>query len=341
MENGVFSIIFVENKGCKMADKKIRLIINPISGTGKKRGLAEMVTGKMAPLGYDVETVLTAGPADATRLASEAIEQGFHSVLVAGGDGTINETATALCGSNVALGIIPAGSGNGLARHLNIPIDAAHALDIIAENNIIDCDYCTVNDRPFFCTFGMGFDATVSERFAHQQRRGKLMYVKSAIEELFKYAPQRYTITANGETWEEDAFIIACCNASQYGSNAYIAPHASVTDGLIDVTVIHKENFLRTAKMGIDLFSGYIDKNTRIHTFRAPEVVISRQGDGPAHIDGEPLIMSNNLTVKCHPAALKLFVPTEDKPFRPIATPAESMWTGLKITLENLFSTHK
>lgn len=322
---------------CEMDNKQLLLIINPISGTGNKRGLTELVEKRMSPLGYKTHVKFTTGRGDATQFAREAIDNRFSAVLAAGGDGTINETATALCDSKVALGIIPAGSGNGLARHLNIPIDPVASLNIIAENNIVDCDYCSVNGRPFFCTFGIGFDATVSEKFAQQGKRGKFMYVKSAFEEYLKYHSQVYSITANGVTLTEKAFLIACCNASQYGNNAYIAPSASITDGMMDITIVHSGNLLDNTKIGLDLFSGYLNRNTLIHTIRTSSAVITRTEAGPAHLDGEPMSMPERMEVKCHHKALPIFVPAKESPFKPIITPANSMWNEFKIAVTNIF----
>lgn len=320
-----------------MNDKRLLLIINPISGTGNKRGLADLISKRMSDLGYETHVKYTSGQGDATEFACKAVKDKFDAVLVAGGDGTVNETATALRNSNVALGIIPTGSGNGLARHLNIPIDTNLSLEVIAENNIISCDYCSVNDRPFFCTFGIGFDANVSQRFAHQNRRGKFMYVKSAFEEYIKYNPQVYTISANGKILTEKALIIACCNASQYGNNAYIAPNADITDGLIDITIVHSGTPFDTALMGVDLFTGYLDHNTLIHTFRTPSVIIYRSEQGPAHIDGEPIIMPDIMSIKCHHKGLRIFAPKEETPFKPIITPAINFWKGLKISVSRIF----
>ncbi|MDE6225849.1 MAG: diacylglycerol kinase family lipid kinase, partial [Muribaculaceae bacterium] len=274
------------------------LIINPISGTGAKQGVAERIKSRLAESGFDVEVKFTTGPGNATELAREAVENKFHTVVAIGGDGTVNETAAGLSKTDVALGIIPAGSGNGLARHLNIPMDIDRAADIIAQRNIVDCDYGEVNHRPFFCTFGVGFDAAVSHRFAKQNRRGKMMYIKSAIDEYLNYNPQEYTISANGKVLTEKAFLIAVCNASQYGNNAYIAPQASLTDGLLDFTIVHAGTPADAAAFGIDLMTGYINKNVMIHTFRAPAAVITRNSDGPAHIDGEPLIMDKAMYIQ-------------------------------------------
>lgn len=243
-----------------------------------------------------------------------------------------------MCHSNTALGIIPCGSGNGLARHLGIPLDPLSAVKIIAENHIVKSDYGAVNDMPFFCTFGVGFDAAVSSNFARQHRRGKLAYIKSAISEYIKFHPQVYTISANGHILTEKAFLIACCNASQYGNNAYIAPTASITDGLLDITIIHAGTPFDTALVGMDLFTGYINSNTMIHTFRAPSAVIYRQSEGPAHLDGEPVTIDDTMAIKCHANALPIFTPSREIEFRPIITPIENALKDLASSFNRLIA---
>ena len=141
-------------------------------------------------------------------------------------------------------------------------MDISLALDIIMNDNIVASDYGTVNGLPFFCTFGMGFDAAVSHRFARQSRRGLLSYVKSAISEYVQFRPQTYALSANGKVLTEKAFLVAVCNASQWGNNAYIAPHASITDGLLDITIVHSGSPIDAAVMGMDIFTGFINKNT-------------------------------------------------------------------------------
>ena len=315
---------------------RLMLIINPISGTGSKKGVVEMVEQAMGACGHDVDVRLTGARGDATRLAGEAAAKGYHGVLACGGDGTVNETARALCGTETALGILPAGSGNGLARHLQIPVDIAMALKVIADGNVVDSDYGTVNGRPFFCTVGMGFDAAVSHRFARQSRRGILSYVKSAISEYVQYRPQTYTVSANGKLLTEKAFLIAVCNASQWGNNAYIAPEASITDGLLDITIVHSGTAIDAAVMGMDIFTGYINKNTMVHTFRAPACVIYRNGAGEAHIDGEPMMMDDILDVKCHHGALKVFTPGATHRFTPVITPLQEMFKGARLSIKHL-----
>lgn len=316
---------------------KARLIINPISGTRSKAGLDRMVIDSLSPLGWEVEVVYTKGHGDATRLALSAIEKKCDAVLAAGGDGTINETAAALCGTGVVLGILPCGSGNGLARHLGIPIDLREGLKVIHEDHPTDIDYATVNDRKFFCTCGVGFDAAVSAAFARKKTRGKFTYLQSTFETYANYEPEFYTIRANGKKLTEKAFLVAVCNASQYGNNAYIAPSASINDGLLDVTIIHAGNTLSTALVGVDMMTGMIERNMLIQTFRTDNIIIERERRGPSHLDGEPLEMDDCLDIRCHHNGLRVFTPTVVHPFKPILTPVTAMFNDFKIAVSNLF----
>lgn len=316
---------------------KARLIINPISGTRSKAGLDRMVIDSLSPLGWEVEVVYTKGHGDATRLALSAIEKKCDAVLAAGGDGTINETAAALCGTGVVLGILPCGSGNGLARHLGIPIDLREGLKVIHEDHPTDIDYATVNDRKFFCTCGVGFDAAVSAAFARKKTRGKFTYLQSTFETYASYEPEFYTIRANGKKLTEKAFLVAVCNASQYGNNAYIAPSASINDGLLDVTIIHAGNTLSTALVGVDMMTGMIERNMLIQTFRTDNIIIERECRGPSHLDGEPLEMDDCLDIRCHHNGLRVFTPTVVHPFKPILTPVTAMFNDFKIAVSNLF----
>lgn len=319
------------------APRRIMLIINPISGTGSKRGVEELVTDRMGSLGYSIDIRHTGGRGDATAFAREAAQAGYAGVLACGGDGTVNETARALCGSRTALGILPAGSGNGLARHLGIPMDIDAALEIVAQQNVVASDYGTVNDAPFFCTFGMGFDAAVSHRFARQSRRGLLTYIRSAISEYVQFRPQTYTISANGKLLTEKAFLVAVCNASQWGNNAYIAPEASITDGLLDITVVHSGSPIDAAVMGMDIFTGFITKNTMVHCFRAPAAVIYRSRRGEAHVDGEPMVLDEILDIRCHRGALHIYTPLSRDSFRPIVTPIKGFLRDARLSLHHIF----
>ena len=250
--------------------KKILVIINPISGAAHRDYMPEIVNRNLDSERFDVYVRFTQGPGHATEMAKKAIEHQFDGVIAIGGDGTINETASALINSPTALGIVPCGSGNGLARHLGIPLIPERALKIINDWHTDSLDYCTVNDIPFFCTCGVGFDATVSEKFAAAKRRGPISYAKNAIIEYLNYRSQEYVIKTPDSDIAVKAFVIACGNASQYGNNAYIAPRASMQDGLIDVTIIRPFNPIETPFIGIHFSLGKSIK-TPIFKASAPE----------------------------------------------------------------------
>lgn len=320
-----------------MKKRQLTLIINPVAGTLSKRGLEGWLIPKLEEMGYDVDVQYTKGPGDATDIARRAASAGHYGVLACGGDGTVNEVATGLIGSQTALGILPAGSGNGLARHIGIPIDISRSLKVIAEDNIAACDYGEVNGRPFFCTFGVGFDAAVSHRFARKRKRGLGSYISSTIDEFIKYHSDTYEIVVGDQVLIDRAFLVVCCNASQYGNNAFIAPAASIRDGLLDITIVHSGTMLDHAITGFEMIAGSISNHGKVETYRAPEFIIRRHTAGPAHIDGEPVELGDDLHVRCHPAALRIFITAEKKRFRPILTPLALMLRDWHITLRRIF----
>lgn len=291
--------------------KKLLAVINPISGTANKQYIPETITEVMDKSKWDVMIRFTQRPGHATDLAKQAIKQGYYGVLAIGGDGTINEVAAALRDSDTALGIIPNGSGNGLARHLNIPIDVKRALEEINNDRIEQFDYCMANQHPFFCTCGVGFDAHVSAKFAESKKRGPMSYLKNTLVEYLRYRSEEYSIETADQVLTERAFVIACGNASQYGNNAFITPNASMQDGLIDVTLIQPFTPLDTAVLGILLFTKHIDQDTNIQSFRTPSLTIHRPKAGVMHIDGEPMMMEADIEVKCIHNGIKIFLPKD------------------------------
>lgn len=325
----------------KSAPLKILLIINPISGTNSKHGLRAIIEKRVKTMGHIIDTELTQGPHDATLIAQRAVHSGYDVVLACGGDGTVNEVAAGLVGSNVALGILPNGSGNGLARHIDIPVDPILALDMLKKGRIVNCDYCTANDIPFFCTFGLGFDAAVSHRFASGHKRGLIAYLKSAVDEFVKFTPDKYELTFRDKTLIVDAFLIACCNASQYGNNAYIAPTASITDGQLDITVVHSGNVISEALVGVELLAGSIANRGLIDTFRTDSIRITRPSSGIAHIDGEPIQLPEVINIVCHHEGLKIIAPKKRIRFIPLLTPAYMFMRECTMRVGQLFSRHQ
>ena len=301
------------------------LIINPVSGTRDKAAIPELVAAELAHAGCSLDVRGTSAPDDAPAFAREAVAKDYDVVITAGGDGTVSDVASVLRGSATALSIIPCGSGNGFARALGIPPDFSDAVRLLSVGRLMDCDNGLINGRPFFCTCGVGFDAEVSRNFASERRRGRLSYIKNALLDYLQYQPRPYAMSIGGRVITETAFLIAICNASQYGNNAYIAPKASLTDGLLDITVVHTGSLIMTALAGMELFTGRIDRNTLIDTFRVSSAVITRLEEGAAHIDGEPVELGRRLEIGVQPANLRVLASADQAVFKPIISPLRSM----------------
>lgn len=320
-----------------MENNRLLLIINPKSGVNSKEGMDEMLSSRLNAMGFIVDTAFTKAKGHATVLAQRAIAEGYGSVAVCGGDGTVNETAKAVCGTGVVLGIIPSGSGNGLARHLDIPIDEQLAADLIGRRSHLKCDCGIANGRLFFCTMGFGFDASVSHRFANEKRRGRITYIKNVVEEFGHYQPQPYRITVDGKVMEEEAFVVACCNASQYGNNAFIAPEASVTDGKLDVVIIKSGNVMQMLLAGFDLISGMLPYNAHIDSVRGRKVTIECFGEACTHIDGEPIDIGQKAEIECMPHQLSIYAPAIEKPITPFITPIDLTMRDWGIAIGRIF----
>ena len=293
--------------------KRIIFVVNPISGTQSKKAILKWIDERMDRSVYDYSIVRTEYAGHATQIAASAVEDKVDVVVAIGGDGTINEIARALVHSETALGIIPCGSGNGLARHLRIPMEPKAAIDIINQGNRLCIDYGKINNIPFFCTCGVGFDAFVSLKFADSGKRGLLTYLENTLHESLTYQPETYEIENEEGTMKYKAWMIACGNASQYGNNAYIAPQASLTDGLMDVTIMEPFTVLDVPSLSFQLFNKTIDQNSRVKTMRAKKIKIHRTHDGVMHFDGDPLMAGKELEVEIIPNGLYVIASEKKK----------------------------
>ena len=207
--------------------KSVTFIVNPLSGTHKKGEIPDIISQALDKTKFDYKVLFTEYAGHAAELTRNAVKGHTDIVVAVGGDGTVNEVARSLVHTSTALGIIPCGSGNGLARHLCIPMDIRKAIAIINQCKIDLLDYGVINDLPFFCTCGMGFDAFISLKFAGAGKRGPITYVENVLKEGLKYQPETYIVQDETGTKQYKAFLIACANASQYGNNAFIAPQAT------------------------------------------------------------------------------------------------------------------
>ncbi len=311
--------------------KKIIFIVNPISGIQGKRFIVTQIDKNIDKTLFDYEVMETQHPGHATEIARQAALDDADIVCAVGGDGTVNETATALVHTNTALAIIPSGSGNGLARHLHIPIEPACAIELINSFTCRNIDYGMVNSLPFFCTCGVGFDAVISKKFSEAGKRGAMTYIENVIVNGLKYTPETYELDIyNGDVVENvtyKAVIVSCANASQYGNNAYIAPQASVRDGLLDITVVEPFNIVDAPVMAMQLFNGTLDQHFRVKTFRCERLVIRREKTDVMHCDGEPLTMDSELDVRIVPGALRCVCPL-DEGVRELSENIQSMITS-------------
>jgi len=264
---------------------------------------------------YDIRETQYAG--HATEIANQAIDEGVDIVCAIGGDGTVNEVGRALIGSQTALAIIPCGSGNGLARHLMLPMDAGKAIKIINMCEIHDLDYGIINEKPFFCTCGMGFDAFISMKFAEAGKRGLTTYLENVLKEGLKYEPETYEIEDETGKKRYKAFLISAANASQYGNNAYIAPQASMSDGKLDVIIMEPFDVLEAPQISIDMFNKTLDKNSKIKTFKTQHIHVSRKEPGLIHYDGDPVMTDADVDISIVSKGIKMVVnPHADKSHR-------------------------
>lgn len=290
--------------------KKYLAIINPISGTGSKKSIPELLGQAYSSTDGELFLTYTKAAGHAEELARRAAEEGFEEVIAVGGDGTVNEVARALLGTNTALGIVPKGSGNGLARSLGIAMNSEEAIRQLSTGRRICIDSCTMDGRPFFCTCGMGFDAAVSHAFAEASSRGPVTYFRTMIEEYRGFQAENYHITLDGErSFDTEAFVLVAANATQYGNNAYIAPEADLADGFLDLALIRPFPGVEAAFVLGDLMLGRLPNNKYYHTERARELIIERPSSGVIHLDGEPCHAGERVEVRLIPQSLHVIIP--------------------------------
>jgi YegS/Rv2252/BmrU family lipid kinase len=284
----------------------ITFIVNPISGTNSKENIPHLIEEVLDHEKFNERVIFTEFAGHAAQITQECTKEGTDICVAVGGDGTVNEVARSLVHSNTALGIIPCGSGNGLARHLCLPMDAKKSIEIINKAKIASFDYGIINGLPFFCTCGMGFDAFISLKFAEAGKRGPITYVENVLKEGLKYKPETYIVDDESGTHHYKAFLIACANASQYGNNAYIAPGASMQDGMMDVIIMEPFDVLDAPKIAMDLFAKTLSSNSRIKTFQARHIHIHRSAPGAIHFDGDPIMTDADIEVEMQPKGLRV-----------------------------------
>ena len=275
-------------------------IINPISGNGRKNAIIAFLEKN----GHKVIRTEYAGHAEIIARETEA-----ETVVAVGGDGTVNEVARGIAGTSKTLGIIPCGSGDGLALHLGISRNYRTALKTVLAGRTVSMDAATINGRPFFSVCGIGFDAVVSERFAKSGKRGLLSYIEQGLKTWREYAPDKYIIRIDGQEWTNDAALITVGNSNQWGNGAKITPHADISDGLLDVTIVDMFNAIEMPELARLLMTGHLDNYSKVHCYKGKNISIIRSATGPAHADGDWFVTGETIDISINPHALKVIVP--------------------------------
>ncbi|MCI6161446.1 MAG: YegS/Rv2252/BmrU family lipid kinase [Prevotellaceae bacterium] len=319
---------------------RILFVMNPISGTVEKSNIPQLIEETLDKSLFDYSVAETEYAGHATQLAQKAKADGVDIVVAVGGDGTVNEVARAIIDSKTALGIIPCGSGNGLARHLLLPMDIKKSIGVINKCVINELDYGLVNGMPFFCTCGMGFDAFISMKFAEAGKRGMLTYVENVLREGLSYKPETYKIENEEGMTIHKAFLISCANASQYGNNAYIAPQASMSDGLLDVIIMEPFSVIEAPQVAIEMMNKTLDKNQKIKTLKTDHIRIHRERPGFIHYDGDPVMAEADVDIRLVQKGIRMIVnPDADRSKRQpnlVQTAFSEFFNDINIVREDL-----
>lgn len=287
--------------------RKALFVINPVAGGKSKAHVPQLIHKHLDKSAIEPTIVFTEEAGHANWLAQEAISA-YPIVVAVGGDGTVNEVASAVVGSQSALGVLPFGSGNGLSRFLGIPMDTAEAIKSLNRQHVEQIDAAQLNGKWFFNMAGMGFDAHISQVFAQQGTRGFATYFKSAVREIMSYRSQQYRIDIDGQVYEREAFMLSFANSSQYGNNAHVSPRASVQDGLLDVCIIKPFPLYRFPEMGLRMFAKTADKSKYVEIIKGKHIKVSRSAAGAVHVDGEPEMQGTTAEINIVPHSLNVIV---------------------------------
>lgn len=293
--------------------EKILFIINPKSGTDRAKAIEHLVLEHMDPTRFQVTIAHTQYAKHGTELARKALKDGYETIVAVGGDGSVNDVIVALAGSKAKLGIIPKGSGNGLARSLHIPLDTVQAIRSINEQHHCPIDLGKAGDVLFASNVGVGFDVLVARKFAKSQRRGMVAYSWIVTKHLWKYKEWKWDLQIDGRPLKSKAFILTVANAQQFGYNFKIAPIAELQDGLFDVVVIRKYPKILGAMIALRAFKGTLLKSKYVAHYRAKRVTIGNPDLELFQADGDTHACKATLEIEMLEKAINVIVPANRK----------------------------
>jgi len=300
---------FNRQQANRSVKKKVHFIINPVSGTGRHDDLVTAIDQNMDADRYDCTVSVSDSPRHAIQLAVQAIEADADAIVTAGGDGSINEIAQTIVGKKIALGIIPSGSGNGLAHHLRIPFRINKAFEVINAFRVKTIDTLQVNGKTCVSIAGVGFDTVVAQKFQLDAHRGFQAYFRIILSEYPLYKPRKYTLWIDGVKHREKALFISFANSSQFGYNAYIAPRAEVDDGWMEVCVVRKVPMAKVALVVNLLFLKQIDRSRYVQIIRGKHAILKGNNEGLVNVDGEIEPLGDELEIVVNPLSLDVIVP--------------------------------
>lgn len=288
--------------------KKLKFIINPNSGTKCKKKIEKLIHKYIDRSKYDYDICYTKAAKHATFLSKEATKLKYDVVIAVGGDGTINEVSKGLIGTDTCLGIIPIGSGNGLARHLNIFKKPKKAIEIINNFKEAFIDILKINDHIFLAIAGIGFDAHIAHAFSKVKKRGFFSYASLVIKDCFRYKSKSFELFLDGKKVIKKGFLFSFANVSQYGNNIIIAPNAKIDDGFFQVVLLKRPSIFLSFSTFFRLRNKTIHKSKYFETIKVKEAII-KQKNIIAHIDGEPVFFEDGIKIKVLAKKLKILVP--------------------------------
>jgi diacylglycerol kinase (ATP) len=292
-----------------MSLKHIVFIVNPKSGVDREKTIVEAIEAKLDKSVFSYAIAHTERAKHGIDLAREAAANGAFAVVAVGGDGSVNDVAQGLVGTNTALAIVPKGSGNGMARTIEIPLDIAGALDVINQGKMQKVDVGYANEDLFLSNAGVGFDALISKRFATSEKRGFMVYSWLVTKHLWTYKEWNWNIKIDGKQLQQKAFMINVANGQQFGYNFKIAPNASYADGWFDVSIIKPFPKILGTSLVVRAMNGTIDKSPYVDTYRAKEITISHPDLKLMQTDGDAHKCANEIAFRIEPLALNVIVP--------------------------------
>lgn len=292
-----------------LSDNRVFFIINQCSGRNYQQNLEDKLLSRCRQNGLQPTVEFTAHPGHATELAKKAAHNQYPVIFAVGGDGTVNEVANGLIHTPAAMGILPNGSGNGLARHLKIPMNPLKAFDLLHTGTTMSMDGMLINGRYSFNVAGIGFDGYIAEQFGRNGKRGLVGYLMTVMREFPRFREFPLEAMVDGSPLHDRLLIAAVANSSQFGNGATIAPAASICDGKMDICLIHKVSYFRAVHFLTQLFTGKLDRSPSVKIFQATEFNVVLKHPVCYHIDGEPCGATTRFSATLDPGCLNIITP--------------------------------